>query len=131
MRTQEEILERFNSVEDLFGTQKGDLINFMTFENAKTHLIEDYVEKVEKGVESWSISTDAKELILDYLPFAYGKAEDERGLSAIRSLLHFKTWIWLDDEVFYNEISESIENSTGYGISVLDRISEYYGYKRN
>ena len=105
IRNQEEIKVRFQKVSDLFGTQKNDLINYMTFDNAKTFLKEEYVKEVEAGTVKWVISTDPKKEILDYLDFAYNKAENERGLSAGRSMLHFKTWIWLDDNSFYGEIT--------------------------
>lgn len=130
MRTQEEILARFEKADDFFGTQKGDLVSYMEFEFAKPFLKEDYVKKVEAGEEKWEVSTDPKKDILDYLDFAYDKAEDGRGLSAGRSMLHFKTWIWLDDEKFYNEIIGMIDKYTNYGIPTLDKISEHYGYVR-
>jgi hypothetical protein len=131
MRTQEEILERFNNADDLFGTQKQDLIEFMDFETAKPLLKEEYVSKVEMGEEKRPpAETDAKARILDYLPFAYDKAENQRGLSAARSLLHMKTWIWLDDPAFYGEIVDAIDNYYDYGIPVLNRISAHYGFVR-
>jgi len=131
MRTQAEILERFEKADDFFGTQKGDLISYMEFENAKPHLKEDYVKKIENGEEKWEVSNDPKKEILEYLDFAYDKAEDERGLSAGRSMLHFKTWIWLDDEKFYNEVIYLIDNYTNYGIPALDKISQHYGFVRS
>lgn len=130
IRTQEQIMERFNEVEDLFGTQQSDLISYMTFENAKPYLKEEYVKQVEEGKEKWKQSTDPKEEILDYLEFAYSKAESERGLSAGRSMLHFKTWIWLESEDFYNEVIDLIDNYTSYGLLALDMISEHYEWER-
>lgn len=35
--------------------------------------------------------------IRDYLPFAWEKANDCRGISAGRSLDHIRTWLWLAD----------------------------------
>jgi len=128
MRTQEEIKRRFEEVDDLFGTQKIDLIGFMDFENAKPFLSKEYVEK---GEEKWIKKDNPKKEILGYLNFAYEKAKNKRGLSAMRSLLHFKTWIWLDDDEFYNEIIDSIENYTNYGIPVLNKIAKHYGFVRN
>ena len=130
MKNQKEIKERFNSVDDMFGTQQADLVNYMTFETAKEFLKVDYVKKVEKRKEKWDYETDPKKEILDYLDFAYEKAEDRRGLSAGRSMLHFKTWVWLDDDKFYNEIIREIEDYYDYGIPVLDKISKHYKYKR-
>ena len=130
MRTQEEIKERFEVSDDLFGTQQGDLLEFMTFESAKAYLKEEFVAKVEAGEETWEAKTDAKAEILEYLGFAYEKAESERGLSAARSLLHMRAWIWLDDQNFYDEIIEHIEEYEDYGISALDMIAAHYGYVR-
>ncbi len=131
MRTQEEIMDRFNKVDDLFGTQKDDLIEYLQFENAKQYLKPEYVQKVEAGEETWEVRTDAKAAILGYLDFAYGKAEDERGLSAGRSMLHFRSWIWLDDPEFYDQIVFDIDNYTNYGMSVLNKISKHYGFVRS
>lgn len=131
-RTQEEILKRFNKVDDIFGTQKGDLIACMPFDAARPFLNEEYVEEVEQGKETWEQSTDPVKEILDYLPFAYGKAEGERGLSANRSILHMITWIWLTgDEEFYEKVNKEWEtNYHSYGIDILDMISEKYGFEK-
>jgi len=131
MRTQEEIMVRFEKADDLFGTQKIDLIDYMTFKNAKPYLQEEYVAKVESGEEKWEIKTDPKKEILEYLDFAYDKAEGERCLSAGRSMLHFRTWIWLEDDKFYNEVINLIDNYTNYGIPALNKISKHYGYARS
>lgn len=131
MRTRDEILKRFNEVNDFFGTQQGDLLSFLPFEDAKPHLKEEYVAKVEAGEEKWVPLTDPKKEILEYLGFAFQKAEDQRGLSAIRSMCHFKAWIWLEDEKFYNEISVDMESEyEDYGMSILNKIAAHYGYTR-
>ena len=130
-RTQQEIKQRFDEANDMFGTQHGDLISYMTFETAKEFLKEDYVKQIEGGSEKWEQRTDPKKEILDYLSFAYDKADGERGISAGRSMLHFRTWVWLDDKDFYAEIESLINNYTNYGIPALDKISEHYGYSRN
>lgn len=133
IRTQEEILEKFLEVDDVFNTQKADLSNFLQLETCR-HLLDPVaVEKIDKGENKWTLYTDAKPLILDYLPFAYNKARNRRGLSAARSLLHMKAWIWLDDEEFYQEICKLVredesKESDDYGINILDKISEKYGY---
>lgn len=126
IRTQEEILARFNEVYDFIQIQRHDLLAFMEYETAKPFLKDEYIEKVISGEESWSHLTDPKKEILDYLEFAYDKARSARGLSAARSLLHFKTWIWLDNDELYKELEESFENYTDYGIPVLDKIAKHY-----
>ena len=128
MRSQEEILERFNKVNDVFGTQKSDLIDYMEFKTAKEFLKDEYVKQVESGEKEWEQTMNPKKEILGYLDFAYGKAHNERGLSAGRSMLHFKTWIWIDDEKFYNEIVDEMDSYNDYGLAVLDKISKHYGF---
>lgn len=130
MRTQEEIIERFKNSSDMLGTQQWDLVELLTYENAKEFLRKEFIESVEKWEDKWEQKTETKTTILDYLPFAYSKAEWERGISAGRSMLHFKTWIWFDDEKFYNEIISDIDNYTDYGMPALDKISTHYGYIR-
>lgn len=128
IRTQEEILERFRESGDFFGTQQGDLICYLDFEHAKEFLKPEYVAKVESGEEKWEPLTDPKKEILEYLDFAYEKAEGQRGLSAGRSMLHFRSWIWLDDDDFYKKVIGKIDDYDDYGIPVLDEISKHYGY---
>ena len=48
MRTQEEIIARFNESNDFMGTQKSDLVDLLTFENAKPFLNKEFIESVEK-----------------------------------------------------------------------------------
>jgi len=130
-RTQDEIIKRMNEADDLFSTQQNDLINFLTYDNARAFLSSEYIKNVEESKEPW-VTTDVADLnkiILSYLPFAYKKARGGRGLSAGRSMLHMKSWIWLDDEEFYEEVKDLIDNYTEYGIPALDAISEHYGYK--
>lgn len=128
VRTQQEIKERFEKANDVFGTQRGDLLGYMEFDFAKPFLKEDYVSEVQAGKEEWEVDTDPKYEILNYLEFAYGKALGERGLSAARSMLHFKTWIWLESKEFYSDIIDDMEDYDNYGIGVLDKISKHYGY---
>jgi len=129
MRTQEEVIERINEVDDFFGFEQRDLIQFLDFEHAQEFFKEEFVEQVKQGKEKWE-TTDAKKTILEYLPFAYQKAEDERGLSAGRSMKHFRAWIWFDDPEFFEKVLPLIDNYTDYGIPALDAISEHYGFKR-
>lgn len=131
MRTKEEILERLNSDEsdDLFGTQREDLICLLDYESAIPYLDPVYVKAMADGTcpedEKWS-TIDVRTQIIEYLPFAFDKARERRGLAAGTSLLHFRTWIWFDDEAFYNEILPKIEDYKDYGYSALETISKHY-----
>ena len=117
-RTQEQILVRIKEIEsdDFFGFQTSDLIQFLTFENAKPWL------KEGVAAEQWEQGVDPVELIKDYLPFAWDKANNCRGLSAGRSLEHMKAWVWLDDKPdLLKQIEEDYEY---YGKPHLVKICE-------
>lgn len=66
--------------------------------------------------------------MLDYMPFALGKAQDHRGLSASRSIDHFRAWLWMlsDDETL--GFCDVEENYTNYGAPILREICENYGF---
>lgn len=130
-RTQQEILNRIKQSKDLFGTQIRDLVPYLDFDLAKPYLNDDFLKKVERGEEAWTPSKDPKNEIINHLDFAYEKAEDRKSLSAARSMLHFRSWIWLEDPKFYDEVIDLIDNYTNYGIPALDKISAHYGFKRN
>lgn len=120
-RTQDEILVRIKTVEkdDFFGFQTGDLIEFLTYENAKPWL------KEGATAEQWKHLTDPVERLKDYMPFAWDKANDCRGLSAGRSLEHMKAWVWLDGNIdLLTQIEEDYEY---YGKPHLVKICQAYG----
>lgn len=128
IRTQDEIVAHMNKIkeDDMFGFQTGDLIGFLDFEHARPFL-KDMVTK-----EYWDLigkPADPEVQILDYLPFAWEKANNCRGLSASRSISHFLAWIWLIDDNFYKEIyKEEDENYQYYGKDILVMISEKYKF---
>ena len=76
-RTPKDILERFaalnGSGDDFFGFQRGDLIEFLPFQDAKRFL------KPEATEDTWILKTadedTVRALILDYMPFAIGESE--------------------------------------------------------
>lgn len=137
MRTQEEIKNRIKEVEqdDFFGTQTNDLIECLDLEQAKDMLKpEGYEEEKAKPEKERAIrihtDDEIKKRIVDYLDFAWDKASGHRGLSANRSIDHFKAWVWLigDDEAlaFLNDE----KNYPRYGAPMLKYLSERFGYNR-
>jgi hypothetical protein len=117
MREQQEILDRIEEIKDrdFFGIERSDLLDYLDFENAKEFLKDDVTEK------DWNDegkSENSKEAIIkvmkDYMSFAIGKAEGERGISAGRSLAHYTAWIWLAED--------------NYGRGELKEICEHYGW---
>jgi hypothetical protein len=120
-RTQEEILKRIADIEkdDLFGFQTGDLIKFLTFENAKPHLVDG------ANKDDWVQVTDPVKCIKDYMEFAWDKANNCRGLSAGRSVEHMKAWLWLDGK---DELVEKMDSLYRYyGKPCLHAVCVEYG----
>lgn len=110
MRTQEEILARYKEVEDSYNIQRQVLSDFMQYE---------YRVMVTPDLyDGWFPLTDAKEDIINYL-----KAVKEGYFHlSNKIILRLKTWIWLDDEEFYNQLDWTSYN----WFSLIDKISEYY-----
>jgi hypothetical protein len=60
----------------------------------------------------------------EYMPFALQKAMGHRGISASRSVQHFRVLVWLLDE--YGDIDwDAYEN---YGMPILKQIAERYAF---
>lgn len=102
-RTAAEILTRINEVKDndFFGAETIDLLRALPFADAQQFLNDGATE------DQWApYCYPSRESIVaeavEYLDFAVGKMLNERGLSAERSIDHFRAWLWLafDDETF-------------------------------
>lgn len=137
MKTQVEIINKIKEIEkngeDFFGVTRSDLVDFLTFENAKTFLKEDVTEKswnelrAKIGIFVEGSDEVAINRMLDYLPFAWEKANDCRGLSASRSIDHMKAYLWLlGDEELLNYIKN---NYMLYGKNILKKISVKYKFE--
>lgn len=90
-RTPDQIVTRIRDIEsvpfdDFFGAQRSDLVRALPFELAKPWL------DAEVTAEQWTPDPDPLTSALAYVSFAVGKIVDHRGLSANRSVDHFKAW---------------------------------------
>ncbi len=120
---------------DVFGFGVDDIIEALPFEAAKDYLHESFLNKptAEGEWEALRLKTDddIKDKMLDYLSFAWDKADDERGLSADRSVRHFAAWAWLIDDELYNKIEDMYENDYApYGKPILTLVGDELGYQR-
>jgi len=71
-------------------------VNFLPFEEGKDKFKKEYIQRVEDGEIKHTYISDVSEGtqdFLDYMVFAWMKAMDERGLSALRSIIKLATWI--------------------------------------
>jgi len=127
MRTQEEILERIKErkPEDVFGFEWLEYAMALTRESAET--LKGSVLKADVDLEDWpqpfTKDEEIRSRCVEYMEFAWEKANDCRGISSWRSLAHYKAWLWLlgSDEF------DDIEDYEYYGKDELVCICEYLG----
>lgn len=123
MKTQEEIIARIEQIKarDFFGFETSDLVSYLDYKHASPFMKEGTTES------EWGIAPKPpSEEIVGYLPFAWGKANNCRGLSAGRSVSHMSAWLWLDGkEALADNLHEIYE---WYGKPCLAVISQEYGF---
>ena len=130
MKTKEQIKEKFiqEEKEDKIGLWwefKGKLyFPYLPLEFLKTQVKEGVSDEVikEEIMSELTRENIIKE-IKDYLPFAWGKARDGRGISASRSIDHFKVYFWILDA--YDKIDWA--DYEMYGKPILEQIEKYLG----
>lgn len=116
VRAQSEILSRIEAVkeQDIFGVMATDLTMHLEHGHAislaGTGLTA--VSKAEWDSLRSSTCLDPMQAMASYLSFAWGKANDCKGLSAIRSIHHMSAWLWLAG---FDELLEELEDYQYYG----------------
>lgn len=133
MKTQEEIVKRIEERKpgDVFGFEVDEYFIYLDYEHAKPYLVEEAVAK------EWDEATPdlTRESIVsrmkDYMPFAVEKANNRRGLSAQRSIMHYLAWIWLagDDDLLKSILEDYHDRYSSYGKSILEKIRKFYGWE--
>lgn len=112
--------------QDIFGFETFDYVQYLPFEDAKPLLVEN------AAPEKWTQLPLTREAVLkqmhDYMDFAWGKANGQRGLSAGRSISHYTAWTWLAGDRELSEWTDSEENYFHYGKPILQHICEHYGW---
>lgn len=122
MKTQDEIMARIRTRKkhDFFGFEVLEYINYLDYAYAKEFLkdgvTEEQWEKVREEVKP------PAEAIKDYMPFAWDKANNCRGISAGRSMMHMIAWLWLDGKDWAKEFKDY----EYYGKPHLVRICKEY-----
>lgn len=92
-RGQDDIVARVQGADDMFGWAREVLLPYLGFDHARPFL--------NDGVtaEQWAECTEDPAVIRDaahaYYVFALGKIEDERGISAERSVIKLREYAWL------------------------------------
>lgn len=120
MKTYEEIIARINERQsrDIFGFEASDLMGYLPWDRVKQFLKPNAQESDWKPLPRDKDAVTAQ--ILAYMPFAWEKANNCRGLSASRSLSHMAAWLWMI------EVDIPLENYTHYGKPQLRAICEHF-----
>lgn len=132
MRTQEEIVQKIKDDNSMFGFAKDVYIGFLRYEHAKEFLIEE-AKNSPDAEKNWNGDTDvlSKEnclkLMKEYMAFAWGKAEDHRGISAGRSIDKIRAYLWLLKD--YKTLKKMDEAGyPQYGCPKLTVVCEKYSF---
>lgn len=124
MRTQAEILAKIKVAEkgDMFGFEWNEYLPALTRESAETlkgTLLKDV--DMSDWVQVFDSDDKVRAKCIDYMEFAWEKANGCRGISAGRSLMHYKAWLWLIGENGFDDVDEY----THYGKDNLVRICKF------
>lgn len=132
MRTRKEIVERCKAIrgDDFMGFRFSALLEFVDSDMASSELRERF--KDDADFSEWpDTPKPTKKNVLNriskYMPFAIGKAEDERGISASRSVGKMTEWMWLLGNDDLEEICQDDRlygKGHGYGLEVLRAVCE-------
>lgn len=128
VRTDAEIIAQIKAVasDDWMGTQTNGLVSYLTFSAAKNlKLLKPEATEDEWGEVTPRDSESVTAEILKYMPFAWDKANNCRGISAGRSLNHMKVWLWM---LLNEEATEFLSGYDCYGKPQLRAICEAFGW---
>ena len=130
-RTPEEIhtklchLISYDSTDDFFGVMAERLVMALPYEKAAEYLKDGVTRDCFDQAATHTVEAIRDEA-KNYLSFAVQKMKDERGLSANRSIDHYRALIWL---AFDDTTVEDFENTDygWYGDTQLSKAAELFG----
>lgn len=127
MRTQQEIVDRIEvrKEHDFLGFEVGEYVNFLDYDHAQPYL------KVGVTPDQWakvrSSCADIKNIMADYMEFAWDKAKNCRGISAVRSIMHYQAWLWIEGSTEAMNLIDDIADYSAYGKPELRKICRFLG----
>lgn len=100
MKTQEDILKRVKnpSADDFGGFEAEALAQFLDYDHAKPILRDNVTREIWDKDGQELTRENVVEEMRGYMEFAWGKVRDHRGISANRSVIKLRAWLWLLDE---------------------------------
>lgn len=128
MRTDAEIVARIEArrEDDILGFEWPYYLMRLPYELAVPYL---KPEALEESAKKWqqvprdhdSIRAEA----IDYMAFAFDKANNCRGISAGRSISHYVAWLWLLGEDSWGD--KLFDEYEWYGKDLLVRLCKFFG----
>lgn len=124
MKSLREIKERIEG-------QRQDKVESMMISMSNYHpLMVYHSDYIKEGCEPDPLTEEAViEEMRGYMEFALGKAYNERGISASRSVWKYVQWLWVLEDKELLAFAEDDDNYPMYGMPVLQRICDKYGFK--
>ena len=118
---------------DFFGFESAEYVPYMDAADMRPFLKDGTTDEQIAEIQQ-PLDRDAMvQHIKNYMPFAWDKANNCRGISANRSIGHFVAWTFLaGDKEFSDELSALFDDGyEHYGKAILIRICEFYGLDAN
>lgn len=129
MRTMDEIAAQMGAEKTPLGFNLEVYVEYLDLAHARPFLKEDSsLTEAEWNKTAHPLTEEqVKKDMLEYLTFAWEKCENERSISAYRSIEKMKAWLWIlgDDELV--TFLSNKDNFGLYGAPMLRRITEKYG----
>jgi hypothetical protein len=131
--SEDDIARFLDNRDDIFGFEAGVLTMFLPWEKIKHLYKEDFVKQVDAGTEDFpppitSIEEAAQDF-LDYMVFAWDKAESQRGISASRSISKLFAWLSVMGRKDLADILNKNELYNPYGAPALIAVCDAMGIK--
>lgn len=133
LRSEEEIKAKINKNSDepmMFDFRNEVLVPYLSYEMARELLTEEGQKKYDEDKSAWIKNDSLKDCVqdfLDYMTFAWGKAVDQRSLSASRSIQKLGSWLWLLNREDLEELINKDELYNPYGAPALIAVCEQLG----
>lgn len=124
MRTIDEIVAKIEAVKpgDRLGLEYGNYIGYLPFKQASPYLVSGASE-----FDWCALARDRDSILaemLEYMSFAWRKANGCRGISSSESVGHYVAWLWMIDK----EIPGLEDRYDYYGKTCLVEICDKFGW---
>jgi len=129
MRTQNEIVKRIEARkgDDPLCFEVNEYIDCLDFNHARQFLKDGVTEQDWQEAVA-TIGPPVKRM-RDYMEFAWGKANNCRGISANRSVMHCIAWLWLaGEDVLLARVEDEYCNYHFYGKPILEMICDHFDW---